>query len=95
MRLKNILQVIVTLSCLLMINTEAKALSISIDPLRTFLFTNNDPWSGGSVQPSIAIALDSIGINAGDVIQLDQLGDYYDGHAGYLTRQTVSCWKRV
>jgi len=83
MRLKNILQVVVAISCLLMINTEAKALSISIDPLRTFLFTNNDPWSGGSVQPSIAIELISIGISAGDMIQLDQLGDYYDGHAGY------------
>ena len=83
MRLKNILQILVTIACLLMVNTEAKALSMSIDPLRTFLFTHNDPWSGGSVQPSIAISLDSKGISAGDVIQLDQLGDYYDGHAGY------------
>jgi len=80
---KYILQVLLTIVCLLMLNTEAKALSISIDPLRTFLFTNNDPWSGGSVQPSIAIELISIGISAGDMIQLDQLGDYYDGHAGY------------
>src|SRR5688572_19076401 len=83
MRLKNVLQVLVTISCLFMLNTEVKASSITIDPLRTFLFTNNDPWSGGSVQPSIAISLDSVGISAGDVIQLDQLGDYYDGHAGY------------
>ena len=84
MRVKNIFQVVVTISCLLMFSTEAKAVSITIDPLRTFLFTHNDPWSGnGSVQPSIAIALNGIGISGGDVIQLDQLGDYYDGHAGY------------
>jgi hypothetical protein len=84
MRLNNILKAVLTISCLLMFNTEAKALSFSVDPLHTFLFTHNDPWSGnGSVQPSIPITLSSIGISAGDVIRLDQLGDYYDGHAGY------------
>jgi hypothetical protein len=65
-------------------HAEAMATTISIDPLATFLFTNNDPWSGnGSVPMSTPIALSSLGINGGDLIQLDQLGDYYDGHAGY------------
>ncbi|HTL63320.1 MAG TPA: hypothetical protein VL261_16880 [Nitrospira sp.] len=82
--MQKILQILLTMSCLLIFNGEAKAVTISIDPLRTFLFTNNDPWSGiGSVQPSIPIALGSMGISAGDVIELDQLGDYYDGRDGY------------
>jgi hypothetical protein len=66
--------------------TEAMAVTISIDPLRTFLFTNNDPWSGnGSVAPSIPIALGDLGISGGDVIQLDRLGAFYDGTYGYGT----------
>jgi hypothetical protein len=82
--MRKVIQAFLTVTCLVLLSTEAKAVTISIDPLRTFLFTNNDPWSGvGSVQPSIPIALNSIGISAGDTIQLDQLGDYYDGRDGY------------
>ena len=37
---------------------EAQATTITIDPLKTFLFTNNDPWSGnGTVAGSQPIAL--------------------------------------
>jgi PEP-CTERM motif len=69
---------------LLCVPVQALATSISIDPLATFLFTHNDPWSGiGSVPLSSAISLSSLGINGGDLIQLDQIGNYYDGHAGY------------
>ena len=84
MSFKKILQLL-SFSCLLLLShTEAMALSFSIDPLRTFLFTHNDPWSGnGSVALSIPIVLGDVGISGGDLIQLDQLGDYYDGYAGY------------
>lgn len=65
-------------------DSEAKATTITIDPLRTFLFTNNDPWSGiGSVSSSVPIVLSDIGISGGDTIHLEMLGDWYDGHAGY------------
>lgn len=91
MRFKQILQLFSFSFLLLLSNTEAMALSISIDPLRTFLFTNNDPWSGnGSVPMSIPIALGNVGISGGDFIQLDQVGDYYDGHAGYGAGVNVS-----
>lgn len=84
MRFKKIFQLFSFSLILLFCHTEAMAISISIDPLRTFLFTNNDPWSGnGSVPMSIPISLSSAGISGGDLIQLDQLGDYYDGYAGY------------
>jgi hypothetical protein len=63
---------------------EAQATTISIDPLKTFLFTNNDPWSGlGSVAGSVPIALGDLGISGGDTVRLEMLGDWYDGHAGY------------
>ena len=68
-------------------HTEAMAVTISIDPLRTFLFTNNDPcnpWCGsGSVPNSIPIALGGLGISGGDTIQLERLGAFYDGTYGY------------
>jgi hypothetical protein len=64
--------------------TKAMATTIAIDPLSTFLFTNNDPWSGtGSVAGATPIMLSDIGISAGDSIHLEMLGDWYDGHAGY------------
>ena len=57
---------------------------VSIDPTRTFLFTNNDPWHGdGSVPYSLAIDLGALGIYPGSTILLEQLGDYYNGYAGY------------
>ena len=63
---------------------EAQATTITIDPLKTFLFTNNDPWSGnGSVAGSLPIALGDLSISGGDTIRLEMLGDWYDGHAGY------------
>jgi PEP-CTERM motif len=69
---------------MLFLNTEAMATTIPIDPLQTFLFTNNDPWSGnGSVPGTTPIALSGLGISGGDSIQLELLGDWYDGHAGY------------
>ena len=69
---------------MLFLNTEAMATTIPIDPLQTFLFTNNDPWSGnGSVPGTTPIVLSEIGISGGDSIQLELLGDWYDGHAGY------------
>jgi hypothetical protein len=65
-------------------HTEAVATTVTIDPLRTFLFTQNDPWSGsGSVAGSLPIVLSDIGISGGDTIHLQMLGDWYDGHAGY------------
>jgi hypothetical protein len=65
-------------------HSEATATTITIDPLKTFLFTNNDPWSGGgSVAGSVPIVLSDIGISGGDTIHLEMLGDWYDGHAGY------------
>lgn len=68
-------------------NSEARATTITIDPLRTFLFTNNDPcnpWCGsGSVPNSIPIALGDLGISGGEFIQLERLGAFYDGTYGY------------
>ncbi len=81
---KKFAQILILGLVLCLSHTEAMAVTISIDPLRTFLFTNNDPWSGGgSVAPSIPIALGGLGISGGDTIQLEMLGDWYDGHAGY------------
>ena len=69
---------------LLFSSIEAGATTISIDPLQTFLFTNNDPWSGnGSVPGSLPIALGSLGISGGQFVQLEQLGSFYDGTYGY------------
>jgi len=83
MRLK-MLQLSFLSALLLVSHTEAIAVTISIDPVRTFLFTNNDPWSGnGSVPGSIPIALGGLGISGGEFIQLQQLGSYYDGTYGY------------
>jgi hypothetical protein len=65
-------------------SSEALAITMSIDPLRTFLYTYNDPESGGLVAPSVPIVLSDIGISGGDTIQLEMLGDWYDGHAGYI-----------
>jgi hypothetical protein len=80
---KKLLQ-ICSLSVALFSYSEAMAITISIDPLKTFLFTHNDPWSGsGSVAGSTPIVLSEIGISGGDTIQLEMLGDWYDGHAGY------------
>lgn len=57
---------------------------ISIDPVRTYLLTNNDPWwGGGSPAGTTPIVLSELGINGGDIIQLERLGDYYNGYAGY------------
>lgn len=65
-------------------HSEALATTISIDPLRTFLFTNNDPdWGTGSVPYSIPIALGDLGISGGEFIQLERLGSFYDGTYGY------------
>src|SRR5438093_13496546 len=60
------------------------ATSITIDPRATFLFTNNDPRSGiGSVPGTTPIALSALGISGGESIQLQEVGAWYDGHAGY------------
>src|ERR1044071_3388659 len=88
---KKILQLLSFGLVILLLNTEAMAISISIDPLRTFLFTNNDPWSGnGSVPMSVPIELGNLGISGGESIRLEQLGNYYDGHAGYGAGVNVS-----
>lgn len=77
---------IVSLSVLMLfLQTEAMAITIPIDPLKTFLFTNNDPWSGnGSVAGTTPILLSDIGLTGGDYIQLEKIGDWYDGYAGYV-----------
>lgn len=71
---------------MLFLNIEALATSITIpiDPVQTYLFTNNDPWSGnGSVPGTTPVALSALGISGGDFIQLEEVGAWYDGHAGY------------
>jgi len=49
----------------------ATTTTISVSPSLTFFLTNNDP-----VGPSIPIDLLSIGLNPGDIIRLEQLGDF-------------------
>ena len=69
---------------LLFLGSEANALTIPIDPMKTYLLTNNDPWWGGSAPPGATpIVLNELGISGGDTIQLERLGDYYNGYAGY------------
>ncbi|HEV8328986.1 MAG TPA: PEP-CTERM sorting domain-containing protein [Nitrospiraceae bacterium] len=81
---RKILQIFSFCFLMLFLNTEAMAITIPIDPLQTYLFTNNDPWSGnGSVPGTTPIVLSEFGISGGDLIQLERLGDWYDGHAGY------------
>src|SRR5690349_109715 len=64
--------------------SSARATTISIDPTRTFLTTVGDPWDGlGSVLGSLPIRLSDYGIASGDVVLLEQLGDYYNGAEGY------------
>ncbi|HKY72105.1 MAG TPA: hypothetical protein VJL88_09315, partial [Nitrospira sp.] len=84
MAAKTLLQIFVLGLVVCFSSSEATAVTISIDPLRTFLYTYNDPESGGSVAPSVPIVLSDIGIDGGDTIQLEMLGDWYDGHAGYI-----------
>lgn len=63
---------------------SAGATTISIDPTRTFLLTAGDPWDGGEPVPgSLPIRLADYGIAPGDVVLLEQLGDYYNGAEGY------------
>ena len=63
---------------------SAEATTISIDPTRTFLMTAGDPWDGGApVLGSLPIRLADYGIAPGDVVLLEQLGDYYNGAEGY------------
>jgi hypothetical protein len=63
---------------------SAGATTISIDPTRTFLTTAGDPWDGGEPVPgSLPIRLVDYGIAPGDVVLLEQLGDYYNGAEGY------------
>ncbi len=63
---------------------SAGATTISIDPTRTFLMTAGDPWDGGgSVLGSLPIRLVDYGIAPGDIVLLEQLGDYYNGAEGY------------
>ena len=84
MQAKKLLQIFSLSMAVFFSHGEAMATTISIDPLRTFLFTNNDPWSGnGSVPYSIPIALGDLGISGGQFIQLEQLGSFYDGTYGY------------
>ena len=82
--LTRVLQIVCFGLFMIVPNVEAMAITISIDPLQTYLFTNNDPWSGnGSVPGTTPIVLSDVGISGGDFIQLELLGDWYDGHAGY------------
>ena len=95
---RNILQIFSLSFLMLFLNTEAMATSItiSIDPRATFLFTNNDPWSGiGSVPGTTPIALSALGISGGESIQLDEVGAWYDGHAGYGPGVDVSAMDTV
>lgn len=52
------------------------AATLSIDPSRTFLRTNNDAASS-----SIPIALGSLGFSGGDLIVIERLGDFKAGAA--------------
>ena len=81
---KKLLQIFSLSMAVFFSHSEAMAITISIDPLRTFIFTNNDPDSGsGSVPYSIPIALGDLGISGGEFIQLERLGAFYDGTYGY------------
>ncbi len=83
---------------MLFLNIDAMAMSITvpIDPLQTYLFTNNDPWSGiGSVPGTTPISLSALGISGGDYIQLEEVGAWYDGAAGYGPGVDVSALDTV
>lgn len=94
----NILQIFSFSFLMLFFNIEAMATSITIpiDPVQTYLFTNNDPWSGvGSVPGTTPFALSALGISGGDFIQLEEVGAWYDGHAGYGLGVDVSAMDTV
>ena len=93
---KKLLQICSLSIALFVPHNEAMAITISIDPLNTYLFTNNDPWSGiGSVPGTTPIALGALGITGGDLIQLEEVGAWYDGHAGYGPGVDVSAMDTV
>ena len=93
---RQILQIFSLSFLMLLLNIEAMATSITIDPRATFLFTNNDPWSGiGSVPGTTPIALSALGISGGESIQLEEVGAWYDGHAGYGPGVDVSAMDTV
>lgn len=85
MRMKILAQSAVWVAVLVTaLGASAGATTISIDPTRTFLMTAGDPWDGlGSVLGSLPIRLADYGIAPGDVVLLEQLGDYYNGAEGY------------
>ena len=55
----------------------------AIDPRRTFLRVNND----AGALPAIAIMLDTLGINPGDIVALQQVGFYDHDNDGVETPQ--------
>jgi hypothetical protein len=85
MRIKILAQSVVFVAVLVIaFVASAEATTISIDPTRTFLMTAGDPWDGGEPVPgSLPIRLADYGIAPGDVVLLEQLGDYYNGAEGY------------
>src|SRR5688572_15070691 len=85
MRIRMLAQSVILVAGLAIgLGASAGATTISIDPTRTFLLTAGDPWDGnGSVLGSLPIRLADYGIAPGDVVLLEQLGDYYNGAEGY------------
>lgn len=85
MRIRMLAQSVIIVAGIAMgFGASAGATTISIDPTRTFLMTAGDPWDGsGSVLGSLPIRLADYGIVAGDVVLLEQVGDYYNGAEGY------------
>lgn len=55
---------------------QAASFTFSINPKATFLRTNNDPQA----VESVPIDLASLGISGGDIISLEQLGDFSTGN---------------
>lgn len=71
MRAAGVLAVFALAAGVLLTTGPVHAITIGINPSLTFLRTSRDPAG-----PSIPIELASLGLSAGDIIRLEQLGDF-------------------
>ncbi len=70
-RATGVLAVFALAAGVLLTTGPVHAITIGINPSLTFLRTSSDPAA-----PSIPIELVSLGLSAGDIIRLEQLGDF-------------------